>query len=190
MSSDPGYRLSSEGVVSAIGATHPNHWPRRIEMPAITPCLWFDGKAEEAAEFYASVFPDSRVDKVDRSAAETPSGPKGMVLTVELTLSGQPFVGLNGGPDFQFNEAISFMVDCADQAEVDHYWEALTAGGGQPGPCGWLKDRFGVSWQVIPRRLNELVGGPDAAAAERAMKAMLEMSKIDVAELERAYAGG
>jgi len=159
-------------------------------MPAITPCLWFDGKAEEAAEFYVSVFPDSRVDKVDRSAAETPSGPKGMVLTVELTLSGQPFVGLNGGPDFQFNEAISFMVDCADQAEVDHYWEALTAGGGQPGPCGWLKDRFGVSWQVIPRRLNELVGGPDAAAAERAMKAMLEMSKIDVAELERAYAGG
>ena len=159
-------------------------------MPAITPCLWFDGKAEEAAEFYVSVFPDSRVDKVDRSAAETPSGPKGMVLTVEFTLSGQPFVGLNGGPDFQFNEAISFMVDCADQAEVDHYWEALTAGGGQPGPCGWLKDRFGVSWQVIPRRLNELVGGPDAAAAERAMKAMLEMSKIDVAELERAYAGG
>ena len=159
-------------------------------MPAITPCLWFDGKAEEAAEFYVSVFPDSRVDKVDRSAAETPSGPKGMVLTVEFTLSGQPFVGLNGGPDFQFNEAISFMVDCADQAEVDHYWEALTAGGGQPGPCGWLKDRFGVSWQVIPRRLNELVGGPDAAAAERAMTAMLEMSKIDVAELERAYAGG
>ena len=113
-----------------------------------------------------------------------------MVLTVEFTLSGQPFVGLNGGPDFQFNEAISFMVDCADQAEVDHYWEALTAGGGQPGPCGWLKDRFGASWQVIPRRLNELVGGPDAAAAERAMTAMLEMSKIDVAELERAYAGG
>ena len=159
-------------------------------MPAITPCLWFDGKAQDAVEFYASVFPDSRVDKVDRSVAETPSGPKGMVLTVEFTLSGQPFVGLNGGPDFQFNEAISFMVDCADQAEVDHYWEALTAGGGQPGPCGWLKDRFGVSWQVIPRRLNELIGGPDAAAAERAMKAMLQMSKIDVAELERAYAGG
>ena len=159
-------------------------------MPAITPCLWFDGKAQDAVEFYASVFPDSRVAKVDRSVAETPSGPKGMVLTVEFTLSGQPFVGLNGGPDFQFNEAISFMVDCADQAEVDHYWEALTAGGGQPGPCGWLKDRFGVSWQVIPRRLNELIGGPDAAAAERAMKAMLQMSKIDVAELERAYAGG
>jgi predicted 3-demethylubiquinone-9 3-methyltransferase (glyoxalase superfamily) len=159
-------------------------------MPAITPCLWFDGRAQDAAEFYASVFPDSHVDKVDRSAAETPSGPKGMVLTVEFTLSGQPFVGLNGGPDFQFNESISFMVDCADQAEVDHYWEALTAGGGQPGPCGWLKDRFGVSWQVIPRRLNELVGGPDEAAAERALKAMLQMSKIDVAELERAYAGG
>jgi predicted 3-demethylubiquinone-9 3-methyltransferase (glyoxalase superfamily) len=159
-------------------------------MPAITPCLWFDGKAQDAAEFYASVFPDSRVDQVDRSAAETPSGPKGMVLTVEFTLSGQPFVGLNGGPDFQFNESISFMVDCADQAEVDRYWEALTAGGGQPGPCGWLKDRFGVSWQVIPRRLNELIGGQDEAAAERALKAMLQMSKIDVAELERAYAGG
>jgi predicted 3-demethylubiquinone-9 3-methyltransferase (glyoxalase superfamily) len=159
-------------------------------MPAITPCLWFDGKAQEAAEFYASVFPDSRVDKVDRSAAETPSGPKGMELTVEFTVSGQPFLGLNGGPDFQFSEAISFIVDCADQAEVDHYWEALTAGGGQPGPCGWLKDRFGLSWQVIPRRLNELIGGPDEAGAERAMKSMLEMSKIDVAELERAYAGG
>jgi predicted 3-demethylubiquinone-9 3-methyltransferase (glyoxalase superfamily) len=157
-------------------------------MPAITPCLWFDGQAEEAATFYASVFPDSRVDKVIPAAAETPSGPKGMVITVEFTLSGQPFVGLNGGPDFQFNEAISFMIDCADQAEVDRYWEALTAGGGEPGPCGWLKDRFGISWQVIPRRLNELTSGTDAAA-ERAMKAMLQMGKIDIAELERAYAG-
>jgi len=159
-------------------------------MPAITPCLWFDGKAREAAEFYASVFPDSRVGKVERSAAETPSGPKGMELAVEFALSGQPFLGLNGGPNFQFNEAISLIVDCADQSEVDHYWEALTADGGEPGPCGWLKDRFGLSWQVIPRRLNELIGGSDEAGAERAMKAMLQMSKIDVAELERAYAGG
>jgi predicted 3-demethylubiquinone-9 3-methyltransferase (glyoxalase superfamily) len=157
-------------------------------MPALTPCLWFNGQAEEAAGFYASIFPDSRVEKVDPSPSETPSGPKGMVLTVEFTLSGQRFVGLNGGPDFQFNEAISFVIDCADQAEVDHYWDALTADGGQPGPCGWLKDRFGISWQVIPRRLNELIGSSDPGAAERAMKAMLEMSKIDVAELERAAA--
>jgi predicted 3-demethylubiquinone-9 3-methyltransferase (glyoxalase superfamily) len=157
-------------------------------MPALTTCLWFDGQAEEAAAFYASVFPDSRVDKVVPSAAETPSGPKGMALTVEFTISGQPFVGLNGGPDFKFNEAISFMIDCADQAEVDRYWDALTANGGEPGPCGWVKDRFGVSWQVIPRRLNELISGQDAAS-ERAMKAMLQMGKIDIAELERAYAG-
>jgi predicted 3-demethylubiquinone-9 3-methyltransferase (glyoxalase superfamily) len=160
-------------------------------MSAITPCLWFDGNAEEAARFYASIFPDSRVDMVHASASETPSGPKGMPLTVEFTLRGQQFLGLNGGPDFRFNEAISFIVDCTDQADVDRYWEALTAGGGEPGPCGWLKDRFGVSWQVVPRRLTELTEGPDAdpAGAERAMQAMLQMSKIDIAALERAYAG-
>jgi predicted 3-demethylubiquinone-9 3-methyltransferase (glyoxalase superfamily) len=156
-------------------------------MPAITPCLWFDGQAEEAARFYASIFPDSRVDAVHQSAADTPSGPKGYDITVDFTLSGQPFVGLNGGPDFRFNEAISFMIDCADQVEVDRYWEALTAGG-EPGPCGWLKDRFGVSWQVVPRRLLELTQA-DGPGAERAMEAMLQMGKIDVAELERAYAG-
>jgi len=157
-------------------------------MAAITPCLWFDGQAEEAARLWTSIFPDSRIDRVNQSASDTPSGPKGTVLTVEFTLRGQPFVGLNGGPDFHFNEAISFVIDCQDQAEVDHYWDALTAGGGEPGPCGWLKDRFGVSWQVVPRRLNELIQSPDAAAAERAMQAMLSMSKIDVAELERASA--
>jgi predicted 3-demethylubiquinone-9 3-methyltransferase (glyoxalase superfamily) len=158
-------------------------------MPAITPCFWFDGQAEEAAQLYTSIFPGSRIERVNRSAADTPSGEKGTVLTVEFTISSQPFVGLNGGPDFRFNEAISFMIDCADQAEVDRYWEALAANGGEPGPCGWLKDRFGVSWQVIPRRLNELIGSSDSPAAERAMKAMLAMGKIDVAELERAYAG-
>jgi len=160
-------------------------------MPGITPCLWFDGQAEEAASFWTSILPDSRVDTVNRAASETPSGPKGSVITVEFTLRGQPFVGLNGGPEFRFSEAISFIIDCADQAEVDRYWEALTSGGGQPGPCGWLKDRFGVSWQVIPRRLIELTQGADAdpAGAERAMRAMLGMGKIDVAELERAYAG-
>jgi len=159
-------------------------------MAGITPCFWFDGQAEEAASLYASIFPDSHVDQINQSASDTPSGPKGTVLTVEFTLRGQPFVGLNGGPDFRFNEAISFVVDCVDQAEVDRYWEALTTGGGEPGPCGWLKDRFGVSWQIVPRRLNELIQGSDAAGAQRAMEAMLSMSKIDVAELERAYAGG
>jgi predicted 3-demethylubiquinone-9 3-methyltransferase (glyoxalase superfamily) len=161
-----------------------------VHMSAITPCLWFDGQAEEAARLWTSIFPDSRIDRVNQSASDTPSGAKGTVLTVEFTLRGQPFVGLNGGPDFQFNEAISFVVDCEDQAEVDRYWEALTAGGGEPGPCGWLKDRFGVSWQVVPQRLNELIQSADGDAAERAMQAMLSMSKIDVAELERAYAGG
>jgi predicted 3-demethylubiquinone-9 3-methyltransferase (glyoxalase superfamily) len=158
-------------------------------MPGMTTCLWFNGQAEDAATFYASLFPDSRVGTVAASTAETPSGPKGMPLTVEFTLFGQPFVGLNGGPDFTFNEAISFQVHCKDQAEVDRYWDALTADGGEPGPCGWLKDRFGVSWQVIPTRLTDLIQGSDPAGAERAMKAMLAMSKIDVAEIERAYAG-
>jgi predicted 3-demethylubiquinone-9 3-methyltransferase (glyoxalase superfamily) len=155
----------------------------------ITPCLWFDGQAEEAANFYVSLFPDSRIDKVSRSASETPSGPKGMVLTVDFTLRGQRFVGLNGGPEFNFTEAISFMVDCEDQAEVDRYWDALVEGGGEHGPCGWLKDRFGLSWQVTPMRLYELLEGPDPAASERAMQAMLKMGKLDVAELEAAYRG-
>ncbi len=158
-------------------------------MRAIAPCLWFNGQAEEAANFYASIFPDSRVDEVSRSTADTPSGPKGMVLTVEFTLRGQRFIGLNGGPQFTFSEAISFVVDCRDQAEVDRYWDALTAGGGEPGPCGWLKDRFGVSWQVVPQRMYEFINGPDAEGSERAMKAMLEMSKLDLAEVERAYTG-
>lgn len=159
-------------------------------MSGITPCLWFDGQAEQAAERYVSIFPDSRIDKISRAAADTPSGAKGTVITVEFTIRGDRFIGLNGGPEFTFSEAISFVVDCADQAEVDRYWDALTADGGQPGPCGWLKDRFGVSWQIVPRRLYELIEGPDAAAAERAMQAMLAMGKLDVAELERAYAGG
>jgi predicted 3-demethylubiquinone-9 3-methyltransferase (glyoxalase superfamily) len=150
------------------------------------PCLWFDGKAEEAATFYTSLLPDSRVDKVWRSPADTPSGPAGMVLTVDFTLAGQHFQGLNGGPDFSFNEAVSFVVECEDQTEVDRLWDALTADGGEPGPCGWLKDRFGLSWQIVPRQLNELVGDPDPERARRAMEAMLEMGKIDVAELQRA----
>ncbi len=155
-------------------------------MAKITPCLWFDGKAEEAAEFYTSLLPDSRVDSVWRSPADTPSGPAGMVLLVDFTLAGQQFQGLNGGPDFNFNEAISFVIDCEDQSEVDRLWEALTADGGEPGPCGWLKDRFDVSWQIVPRRLNELISDPDNDRARRAMEAMLKMGKIEVDELERA----
>ena len=152
------------------------------------PCLWFDGKAEEAAAFYTALVPGSRVDRVWRSPADTPSGPAGMVLTVDFTLVGRDFQGLNGGPDFRFNEAVSFVIECEDQAEVDRLWDALAADGGEPGPCGWIKDRFGLSWQIVPRRLNELVEDPDPDRARRAMEAMLRMGKIDVAELERAAA--
>ena len=158
-------------------------------MDKITPCLWFDGQAEEAARFYTSLFPDSRIQSIDRSAADNPSGPKGSVITVEFTLAGRSYIGLNGGPDFKFNEAISLSIECDDQAEVDRYWDALIANGGEPSVCGWLKDRFGLSWQVVPRRLNEMYKSGDAAAAERAMQAMLKMTKLDIAELERAYAG-
>ncbi len=150
------------------------------------PCLWFDGKAEEAANFYTSLLPDSRVDKVWRSPADTPSGPAGMVLTVDFTLNGQRFLGLNGGPEFNFNEAVSFVIECEDQAEVDRLWDALTANGGEPGPCGWLKDRFGLSWQIVPRQLNELIEDPDPDRARRAMEAMLKMGKLEAAELQRA----
>lgn len=153
---------------------------------SVYPCMWFDGNAEEAAELYASLLPDSRVDQVWRSPADTPSGPAGSVLVVDFTVAGQRFQGLNGGPDFRFNEAISFVIEVDDQAEVDRLWEALTADGGEPGPCGWLKDRFGASWQITPRRLNELLQDPDPDRARRAMEAMLAMGKIEVDELERA----
>jgi predicted 3-demethylubiquinone-9 3-methyltransferase (glyoxalase superfamily) len=158
-------------------------------MPKPYPCLWFNNQAEEAARLYTRVFPDSRIDSVDRAPADTPSGPKGMVLTVNFTLSGQPFVALNGGPEFEFNEAVSFVIDCTDQAEVDYYWDELIEGGGSASMCGWLKDRFGVSWQVVPQRLRELLGGPDPAGAERATRAMLQMQKLEIAELEAAYEG-
>ncbi len=158
-------------------------------MSRITPCLWFDGNAEQAAQLYTSLFKDSTIDSVNRSPADNPSTPAGAVLTVEFTLSGRPFIGLNGGPDFPFTEAVSFSIDCEDQAEVDHFWDALIDGGGEPSRCGWLKDRFGMSWQVIPRQLPELLGGADREGAARAMEAMLEMTKIDVAKLQDAYQG-
>jgi predicted 3-demethylubiquinone-9 3-methyltransferase (glyoxalase superfamily) len=156
-------------------------------MSKITPCLWFNGQAEEAAKFYVSLLPNSRIDKVMRSPADNPSTPAGAVLTVDFTLAGQPFVGLNGGPQFPFTEAVSFTIYCEDQAEVDRLWEALTQGGGSPRPCGWLKDRFGLSWQIVPRALPEMLGDANREAAGRAMQAMLKMGKLDIAALRRAY---
>jgi predicted 3-demethylubiquinone-9 3-methyltransferase (glyoxalase superfamily) len=161
-----------------------------MAMPKVYPCLWFDGQAEEAASFYVTLLPDSQVDRVWRSPADTPSGPAGMVLTVDFTLAGQHFQGLNGGADFSFNEAISFVIECEDQAEVDRLWEALTADGGEPGPCGWLKDRYGMSWQIVPKAMNEMLADSDDERARRAMEAMLQMGKIELAEVERAYRGG
>jgi predicted 3-demethylubiquinone-9 3-methyltransferase (glyoxalase superfamily) len=158
-------------------------------MPTVAPCLWFNGNAEEAAKLYTSLFPNSRIDNVVKAAADNPSTRSGEVLTVEFTVAGSSFIGLNGGSDFPFTEAVSFYVDCKDQAEVDHYWDALIQGGGVPSVCGWLKDRFGVSWQVIPRQLNEMLQSSDRAAAARAMTAMLEMKKIDVRGLREAYEG-
>jgi predicted 3-demethylubiquinone-9 3-methyltransferase (glyoxalase superfamily) len=155
----------------------------------ISPCLWFDGQAEEAAQFYTSLFPNSHVDHVDRSPADTPSGPEGTVLSVNFTLGGRSFIGLNGGPDFKFTEAISLSIDCEDQAEVDRLWETLIENGGEPSVCGWLKDRYGLSWQVIPKQLPEMLSSSDRAAAKRTMEAMLKMTKIEVAELEKAFAG-
>ncbi len=158
-------------------------------MSKITPCLWFDGNAEEAANFYVSLLPGSQVDNVMRSPADNPSTPAGAVLTVDFTLAGQRFTGLNGGPEFHFTEAISFVIDCEGQAEVDRLWAALTESGGTPSQCGWLKDRYGVSWQIIPRQLGEILGDPDTEGARRAMEAMLKMSKIDIAALRRAFEG-
>ncbi|HET9858330.1 MAG TPA: VOC family protein [Nocardioidaceae bacterium] len=153
----------------------------------ITPNLWFDTQAEEAAGFYTSVFKNSRIVSVARYPEGGP-GPAGTVMTVEWELDGQRFVGINGGPQFTFDEAVSFQIDCADQEEVDHYWAALSDGG-EEGPCGWLKDRFGLSWQVVPRGMDELFSDPDPAKAQRAMQAMLQMSKLDIAGLRSAAEG-
>ncbi|MFE9426585.1 VOC family protein [Kitasatospora sp. NPDC006697] len=153
----------------------------------LTTCLWFDGRAEEAAEHYLSVFPDSRIGSVLRTSEAGPGEP-GTVLTVEFTINGQKFLGLNGGPQFTFNEAVSFQIPCADQDEVDHYWSRLSEGG-EESQCGWLKDRFGVSWQVVPAVLPELLGDPDPARAARTTEAMLKMGKLDIAALRRAWAG-
>ena len=154
-------------------------------MAKITPCLWFDGKAEEAANFYVSIFPKSRVDAVHRAPGDYPAGKAGEVLTVEFTLMGQPFVGLNGGPHFRFNEAISFQIPVETQAEVDRYSNALSAVP-EAEQCGWVKDRFGVSWQIVPRQLTSLLTDADPHRAQRAFAAMMEMKRIDIGALERA----
>jgi predicted 3-demethylubiquinone-9 3-methyltransferase (glyoxalase superfamily) len=158
-------------------------------MTKIKPCLWFNMNAEEAARFYVSLLPDSSIDNVWKSPADTPSGPAGTPLVVEFTLAGQKYIGLNGGSQFKFTEAISLQVMTEDQAETDRLWNALTADGGEESVCGWLKDKYGVSWQVVPRRLIELTTGHDREAAARAFEAMLKMRKIDVAEIERAARG-
>ncbi len=154
-------------------------------MPAITPFLWFDNQAEEAAEFYVSVFPGSKIINTTRYGAAGPGQP-GSVITVDFQLDGTAFTALNGGPAFDFTEAVSFQIDCADQAEVDHYWDGLLADGGEESQCGWLKDRFGLSWQVVPRQLASLLGDPDPGRAARATQAMLGMRKLDIAALQAA----
>jgi predicted 3-demethylubiquinone-9 3-methyltransferase (glyoxalase superfamily) len=157
-------------------------------MPGITPNLWFDTQGKEAAEFYCSVFPNSKVTNVTYYGE---AGPRdaGTVLTVDFELDGQPFTAINGGPEFTFDEAVSFLINCADQDEVDHYWAKLTADGGEEGQCGWLKDKFGLSWQVVPAGMEDLLNDPDDERGQRAMKAMLQMQKIDIAALQAAADG-
>ncbi len=155
-------------------------------MSKLTTCLWFDTEGEDAARFYTSVFPNSRITNVTHYGSAGPRD-EGTVMTVDFELDGMPFVALNGGPDFTFSEAISVMISCETQEEVDRYWETL-AEGGEEGPCGWLKDRFGLSWQVVPRTLMELIGDPDREKAQRVMAAMLQMRKIEIEPLEAAAA--
>jgi predicted 3-demethylubiquinone-9 3-methyltransferase (glyoxalase superfamily) len=156
-------------------------------MPSITPNLWFDTEGKEAAEFYVSVFPNSKINNVSYYGEAGPR-PAGTVLTVDFELDGQPFTALNGGPEFTFSEAVSMLIPCTDQDEVDYYWDKLLEGG-EESQCGWLKDRYGFSWQVVPTELEQLLTDPDPARAERAMKCMLGMKKLDIAELRAAADG-
>jgi predicted 3-demethylubiquinone-9 3-methyltransferase (glyoxalase superfamily) len=159
-------------------------------MPKTIPCLWFDTEGEAAAEHYTSVFPNSRITGVTRYGPDMPR-PEGTVMTVGFVLDGQEYLALNGGLEFTFSEAISFQIGCGSQQEVDHYWTRLSEGG-EEGPCGWLKDRFGLSWQVVPDALRELLADPDQGRAQRVTQAMMQMKKIDISELRRAadQAGG
>lgn len=152
-------------------------------------CLWYDGAAEEAANFYAATFPDSAVRAVNCAPGDYPSGKQGDVITVEFTVLGLPCLGLNGGPAFKHTEAFSFQVSTADQAETDRYWDAVTGNGGQESECGWCRDKWGVSWQITPRALTAAIADPDSAAAKRAFEAMMQMKKIDIATIEAARRG-
>lgn len=163
-----------------------------IAKQKISPCLWYDSKAEEAVQFYCSVFKNSKVGRTSHYpdvGQETHGREPGSVLTVEFELEGMPFLALNAGPQFKFNEAISLQVHCKTQDEIDYYWKALTAGGGEEGPCGWLKDKFGLSWQVAPDFMGDILTGPDKAAAARVMSAFMKMKKFNIAEIEKARAG-
>jgi predicted 3-demethylubiquinone-9 3-methyltransferase (glyoxalase superfamily) len=162
-----------------------------IAMHRIAPCLWFDSQAEEAARFYCSVFKNSKLGRVSHfpdAGQEIHGKEAGSVMTVEFEIDGQPFVALNGGPQFKFDEAVSFQIYCETQSEIDHYWKALTEGG-QEGPCGWLKDKFGLSWQVVPAAIPQMMSDADPARAARVMDAFMKMKKFDVAALQRAYEG-
>ena len=156
-----------------------------VSVQLIKPFLWYDGQAEEATNYYTSIFPNSRVVKVSRYGEGAPL-PAGTVMTIEFELDGQPFIALNGGPHFKFNEAVSFVVTCQNQNEIDHYWQKLTAGGAEV-QCGWLKDKFGLSWQIVPAVLAQLMGGNDPARAARVMQALMQMTKLDIAGLQKAY---
>jgi predicted 3-demethylubiquinone-9 3-methyltransferase (glyoxalase superfamily) len=162
-------------------------------QPKITPCLWFDSQAEEAARYYTSIFKDAKIGNISRygkEGHEIHGQPEGKVMTVEFEIGGQPFTALNGGPVFQFNEAISLQVPCETQEEADYYWDKLSEGGDeQAQQCGWLKDKYGLSWQVYPKELTDLVSDPDSAKSQRAMKAMLQMKKIDIKKIRQAYEG-
>jgi predicted 3-demethylubiquinone-9 3-methyltransferase (glyoxalase superfamily) len=158
-------------------------------MSKISPCLWFDGEAEEAAKFYVSLLPDSRIDHIQKNPVDGPAGKAGTVLVVQFTLAGQEYMALNGGMRFEYTHAVSFKIDCKDQAEVDRLWDALSSNGGSVERCGWLRDRYGLYWQIVPSILPQLLGGLDRAGAERAMQAMLKMVKLDIAELKMAYEG-
>lgn len=158
--------------------------PRKIQ-----PCLWFNKNAEEAAHFYAETFPDSRIDSIDRAPGDYPSGKAGDVLVITMTILGMPFMLLNGGPEFRFDEAVSFQVSTEDQEETDRYWNALISGGGEESVCGWCKDRFGLSWQITPKRLTDLMAEKNPAKSKAAFEAMMKMRKIDIAALDAAVDG-
>lgn len=155
----------------------------------LTTCLWFNGRAREAATFYTSIFPNSSMADNWIAPTETPGNQEGSEVLVNFTIFGRPFIGLNGGPQFPHSEAVSFQIPCKDQSEIDKYWEILTADGGQESQCGWLKDKFGISWQVVSSEMSKYLGGSDSAGAQRATQAMLQMKKIDLAAMEKAYKG-